>query len=252
MGTTNDGLNLPLSVVVPTLNAARTLPRALESLAAQRFHAFEVYVADGASLDGTVDIARTFATRFSLQVSTEKDTGIYDAMNRGIRCTRGDWLYFLGADDFLLGDDAFHGVLNSPHSLGADILYGDVVFQHSGRVYDGRFGKLKLLARNPCHQAIFYRRRVFELHGLFDTRYRYLADYAFNLRCFGDTKLSIRHVDHLVAAYNERGAAFSLADAAFEQDKLALVRHTLGPLYYLIGRFTHRRWPAWVRFAFRL
>ena len=231
-----------LSVVIPTLNAAPTIGRALESLATQTYRNFDVHVVDGGSSDGTLDVAHGFADTLRLYISCQKDEGIYDAMNRGIRLSRGGWLYFLGGDDSLMGPLVLESVFASLSQHDADIMYGSVQFRHSGRVYDGKFGKLKLLEHNVCHQAMFYRRSVFARNGLFDTKYPYLADYAFNLRCFGDRRVRIRHIEQIIAVYNEAGTAFTLLDRPFARDRLTIVRNHLGLRYYLLARLRQHRW----------
>jgi hypothetical protein len=172
-------------------------------------------------------------------------------MNHGIQASRGSWLYFLGGDDYLWGTRVLESVFTALRRGDADVLYGNVVHRHSGRVYDGRFSRRKLIKRNVCHQAIFYARTVFTRLGLFDTKYPYLADYVFNLRCFGARRIRIRHVQQIIAVFNDVGGASTLLDRAFQEDRLKLVRNHLGFRYYLLaGLEEHRYWRAmapWVR-----
>ena len=151
---------------------------------------------------------RIYARRApALRYVSEPDEGIYDGMNKGIRLTSGKFLYFLGAGDRLLP-----GVLEAvareisklpgqSQTLRPTFLYGNVDSSHYSRPYDGRFDRFKLLRRNICHQAIFYQRSVFERLGCFNTKYRLLADWEFNIRCFNDRGIRKRYIPLRIAAY---------------------------------------------------
>jgi glycosyltransferase involved in cell wall biosynthesis len=161
---------------------------------------------------------------------SEPDDGIYDAMNKAIRMAAGDWIYFLGADDALCP-----GVLQrlEPHlrERSLDAVYGNVLFVRKGRtrIYGGAFDWRKLYRQNICHQAIFYRRSVFARLGVFDLRYRYLADWEFNYRLFGHNELAKRFVDEIVAEYNAGGASGRRsADPRFWKDRDQLFRKAFG------------------------
>ncbi len=90
----------PISIIIVTYNAAKTLQASLDSIYRQKYPAIEIVMIDGASTDNTVEIIKQNADNLSYWVS-EKDAGIYDAMNKGIKHATGNWIYFLGADDVL-------------------------------------------------------------------------------------------------------------------------------------------------------
>src|SRR5258705_4079074 len=89
-----------VSIVVPAFNAGATLKACLESVLRQSLQDKEIIVIDGGSTDETVEIIRDFSPRLATW-SSEPDPAIYDAANKGLRCARGEWDYFLGADDLL-------------------------------------------------------------------------------------------------------------------------------------------------------
>ena len=117
-----------ITIIIPTFRAAKTLRATLDSVLCQDFRDFEVLVLDGGSDDGTAAIVDQAADD-RIRFVSQRDKGVYDAMNKGIAAARGVWLYFLGADDLLYAP----GVLSSIFSAGArshedaDFLYGDVV-----------------------------------------------------------------------------------------------------------------------------
>ena len=148
-----------ISIIIPTYNASKTLSVALESILEQSFNDYEILIIDGLSTDHTVELAKGYQDE-RIKIISEKDSGIYDAMNKGIRLAKGEWLYFLGSDDRLFDKDVLKKV-SQWFGQDYDVLYGNVVFSISQRVYDGRFSAQKLIARNICHQAIFTKKKRF-------------------------------------------------------------------------------------------
>jgi glycosyltransferase involved in cell wall biosynthesis len=197
------------SIVVPTLNVAPVVGDGLSSIARQSFGDLEVVVMDGGSNDKTLDVVAGFKSSLGdrLSVQTAQDAGVYDAMNRGVALARGDWLLFLGADDRLHGDDTLTQVAafiraNSDNHL----VYGDVILRSTSARCGGVFDLDALLfKRNICHQAIFYRRELFANLGPYNLRYPIWADWDFNIRCFSNPALVARHMDVVVADYNDTG-----------------------------------------------
>src|SRR5581483_3718628 len=96
-----------ITVIVPAFNARATLGRCLDSVLAQSLAAVEVLVIDGGSTDGSVPLLQEYGARLSYWVS-EPDRGIYHALNKGLARARGDWIYILGADDWLWDADVFN------------------------------------------------------------------------------------------------------------------------------------------------
>ena len=89
-----------VSIIIPVLNQKQMLEKALESVFNQDFKNYELIVIDGGSEDGTLDVVQQYHQQISYYEST-KDKNVYDAMNKAIDKSNGDWLYFMGADDCL-------------------------------------------------------------------------------------------------------------------------------------------------------
>ena len=158
------------------------------------------------------------------------DKGIYDAMNKGIEKARGRYVFFLGAGDILL-PGALQQISRHLPDRDDALVYGNVSMGMNGSIYDGKFTKLKLCIRNICHQAIFYGRDVFKLVGNYNLKYRILADWAFNLKCFIDSRISTRFAPVNVANFEGSGVSGG-GDAVFEADKMSLIRTSLGKTTY--------------------
>jgi glycosyltransferase involved in cell wall biosynthesis len=181
---------------------------------------------DGLSNDKTLQIAEKYGDS-RIRIYSEKDEGIYDAMNKGIRLAQGEWLYFLGSDDALFDNQVLGVIRQHIRNSRRKIVYGNVAivgdsgWSEGGKVYDGRFDLKKLLQKNICHQAIFYHRSVFEKSGNYTIRYKLHADYDFNLNCFATYKFL--YVDLLVAKFQGGGTSFSLTQ---EDEKYGIERWT--------------------------
>jgi glycosyltransferase involved in cell wall biosynthesis len=220
-----------LSLVVPTMNSQALLGAALESVAGQTWRGFEVIVSDGASSDGTLALARSYADRLpALQIDSRPDRGVYDAINRGVALSRGEWFLVLGSDDRLHAADTLERVAAHLQAAGdALMVYGDVrmmAANQTGVPAGGRFAGPMPLQRwfvaNVCQQAIFYRRTLFDTLGGFDLRYRLYADWAFNLRA---AFIAPPHwVDVIVSDYAATGMSASASDAVFIAEMPELIR----------------------------
>lgn len=225
-----DGTARPLySVIVPTLQAGEQIGATLDSILAQDGAALECLVVDGGSRDDTlarVALHQRRAGSRRIRVESAPDAGIYDAMNRGIRRSRGRYLYFLGA-----GDRLRPGVLGRLRDVlvreRPDFVYGRVYLQAAGRTGRGECTPRELARFNICHQAVLYRRELFARAGLYDPAYPVFADYEFNLRCFGRADLRRRFVDTVVADYRGGGRS-DHGDARFEAQREALIERHLG------------------------
>ncbi|MBX9604817.1 MAG: glycosyltransferase [Gammaproteobacteria bacterium] len=199
---------MKFSVITVCYNSAATLPEAMQSLAAQQMQDYEWVVVDGASSDGTQDIAASFSGPRGAFVS-ERDGGIYAAMNKGVSLARGEFLYFLNSDDRLsdaqvLGDVA--ATLAARPEL--ELLYGNVIYiKPDGRVLR-RFDHIDrgtLRFEDLCHQAVFAHRELFERLGGFNERFRTNADYDWLLRVFASGAMTA-WTDRTVGEFRTGGA----------------------------------------------
>lgn len=216
-----------ISIGLIVYNGFEHIRSALDSIVSQPYKNIELIVVDGGSTDGTLDVLHDYAEHISVLVS-EPDKGIYDAMNKVCSLATGDWLIFLGCDDVLLNIICeVAASLNQPDS----IYYGDVIFRSNDRVVGGKLSKLRLMKSNLCHQSVFYPMTVYKKYS-YSLDYKWLADYAYNIRLFGDG-IPFVYMGITVSIYNDKGGS-SLGDAVFEKNKLRLIRESLGTAYALL------------------
>jgi glycosyltransferase involved in cell wall biosynthesis len=202
------------SIITPTFNSGPKLEATINSVLSQNEKLFEYIIVDGGSTDETLNTIGKYGER--IKWISEKDRGVYDAMNKGIKMAKGQYLYFLGAGDLMRAkilDRVDHLLPYEP--LG--FLYGNVYLVGGDVVYLGEFDDDKIAKSNICHQSIFYERHIFDLIGMFDLRYSKLADYAFNLKCFADKRIWKAYIAEIIADY-EGGGLSTDVDVNFLKD----------------------------------
>lgn len=201
------------SIIIVVYNGGSTISSAIDSVLGQSFPSCELVIIDGGSKDATVSIVKNYQHRVHFFIS-EPDQGIYDAMNKGIAAAKGEYLYFLGSDDSLFNEQVLQQVAAFIHSHPADIIYGDVLMSSSSLRYNGPFNFEKLLTKNISHQAIFYKRSVFQQLGGYNLQYKLHADWDFNLACFTNETFQKVYIDLTIASFTE-GSTSSKPDKTF-------------------------------------
>lgn len=210
-----------ISVIIPTLDSAKTITNAIDSILQQTFDDFEILIIDGLSEDNTIPIARSYSDK-RIRIFSEKDNGIYDAMNKGIKLSKGEWLYFLGSDDKLYNNTVFEDISELLYLTKSKAVYGNVIMRGDNywakdkQVYDGVFDIQKILTKNIAHQAIFYYRDLFKQIGKFNTKYKICADYDFNMQVMA--KCNFQHTNTTVAYFTAGGMSTKEYDHAFARD----------------------------------
>ncbi|MEQ8838858.1 glycosyltransferase [Haliea sp.] len=215
-----------LTIVVPTFNSIEELPACLESvqnvLGELIGKAVFVVIQDGQSTDGTREYAENINAK-GITLVSERDKGVYDAMNNAITRADTDWIYFLGSDDRLLPDfKVMLGQLTNTNH----IYYANVRFASSDKRYDGNFSTVKLAFRNICHQSMFFPSHILR-EDPYSLDYPVKSDWASNIRFFAS--IPFQHVDLDVALYNDNGGLSSTyEDVQFEKEKANLFYESHG------------------------
>lgn len=221
-----------LTIIMPTYNSAATLDVALKSIIHQTFQNIEVLIIDGLSSDDTIAIAKKYQLEFpQIKIISEADKGIYDAMNKGIGIAKGEWVYFMGGDDSLFAFKTLEKIFGIRRFGDVDVIYGDVYAKGFKRIYDGEFTFSKLATKNICHQAIFFRKNVFQTIGKFNTKYIALADWDHNIEWFFSSQISRLYISQTIANYAEGGFSAVNDDEQFYKDKnLKLFKKGIGKI----------------------
>ncbi|NMJ42858.1 glycosyltransferase [Roseomonas sp. JC162] len=212
--TTDSG---PLvSVVTVCRNAAATLETCIESVAAQSYAPVEHIVIDGASTDGTPDILKRHRERLAVVVS-EPDSGLYDAMNKGVARASGAFVIFMNADDLFAGPNALRDAMAEiARQPDGDVYYGSLEIRGAGAPFvhtppPPDQAPVEMVLGCLPHQATLARREVFARTGPFDLRWRRHADYDWWLKVLCDPTVRLRQIPTVIASFAMGGASSDLA-----------------------------------------
>ena len=185
-----------ISVVTVCYNAQDTIEKTIKSVVEQDDTDFEYLIQDGVSSDRTTDIVAKYQKQYEIKLVSEKDQGLYDAMNKAVKRSTGEYILFLNSGDVFCDRQVLSRMAAS---LEGDIVMGNVIrLTTDGEVKEGYAGrhtvfKLLLSGRMPCHQVIFAKRKLL-LEMAFDLSYSICADFDFMVRCV-KSGCSMKYVD---------------------------------------------------------
>ncbi len=202
---------IKISIITINFNNAEGLQRTLKSVVNQRFLAYEFVIIDGGSTDGSVDIIQQNTSKINFWVS-EPDKGIYNAMNKGIRQAKGEYLLFLNSGDELFDSESLFNVAEQIHN--EEIIYTDIVISNQQssfkRQYPDKLSFSQLLFDSlPHHQATFIHKDLFEQFGFYDESYKICSDWAFFINAICKHNVSYKHLHLTLSIYHLDGISSS-------------------------------------------
>jgi glycosyltransferase involved in cell wall biosynthesis len=195
-----------ISIITVCKNARNALIDTIESVRAQRYPNIEYIVVDGASTDGTLEIADQFRDVINVFVS-EDDSGIFEAMNKGAKLASGEFLLYLNAGDTLLRPETIEAVVGAiGRSKDADVYHGDIVIfdPESGQsVYHSakEASRVSLFRGAMSHQAMLIRKSTFEKVGPYEQSFLIGGDYEWSLRAFHNFNLRFNVIRVCVSVF---------------------------------------------------
>jgi len=200
-----------VSVITVSYQSARTIEETLLSVAAQTHEDLEHIVIDGGSTDGTQDILDRHRAHLAAVVS-ERDRGLYDAMNKGWQRATGEIVGFLNADDAFASPDVIADLAAAFESSGSEAVYGDLELVRDGQVQrvwrSGPYRRFKYhLGWMTPHPATYVRRSLFERHGGFSLGLPIAADYELMLRFFFLHRASVHYLPKTIVRMTAGGAS---------------------------------------------
>jgi glycosyltransferase involved in cell wall biosynthesis len=201
-----------ISVITVVRDAAGTVDDALDSIAAQTWTDREHVVVDGASTDGTLAILERRRSDIAVLVS-ERDAGLYHAMNKGLALASGEFVAFLNADDVYANARVLETVARTIGQSAADVVWGDLVYTRQDdlrrvvRYWPSQPYREGYLEQGwmPPHPTMFVRRAALAAIGGFDTRFRYHADFEMVVRLFRHPGLRSAHVPEILVRMRAGG-----------------------------------------------
>ena len=178
-----------ISIITVCFNAEKTIENTIKSVINQSYTNIEYIIIDGASNDNTLPVIEQFKSESTIIVS-EPDSGIYNAMNKGIEASTGDYLLFLNADDHLLSNTVIENfIAKIKDNRGADIFYGDLlIYNHTngtGKIWKAKQVSGKVLYNSTLpHPSTIYCRSIFEELGGYDESFKITADHDFFVQAY--------------------------------------------------------------------
>lgn len=194
---------MKISIITVVWNNAKTIKDAINSVLNQSYKDIEYIVIDGSSTDGTIDIVQSYGDK--IKFISEKDNGLYDAMNKGIRMATGDVVGILNSDDFYASDKILQIVADeflkgNIDSVYANLEYIDandpkrvIRYWRSKKYQEGLFRS----GWHPAHPTFFVKKEIYEKYGVFDLSFKIAADYELMLRFFEKCKITSSYVDEV-------------------------------------------------------
>lgn len=250
---------MKISIITATYNSAATVRDTIESILLQTHQDWELIIQDGASRDDTLAIVREYEPRCKgrMHIVSEKDSGLYDAMNRGIARATGDVIGILNSDDFYHDEYVLEDINRAMENQPIECVYGDLKFVRAEntkrvvRIWKGSQHETGAFLHgwHPAHPTFYARRECFTKYGGFNTAYavsadfelmlrfievegirnRYLHRYFVKMRMGGESTRSIPKIIR-----SNRGVLRALRDNGFHPSTLLVLRRMLPKLWATI------------------
>ncbi len=207
--------DLKISVITCSLNSEKTIRSTMESLANQSYKNVEHIVIDGGSSDSTLEIIREYPHVHTLV--SEKDSGMYDAMNKGIKISSGDYIGILNADDYYTNNNSLHAIgeallLNPTDSIFADVVFVSrndikkVVRYYSSNKWNPEKFEWGYM---PAHPSFYVKKEHFDKLGLYKTDYKICADYELLIRFLFNSRISYQYLEQCIVTMRSGGISNS-------------------------------------------
>lgn len=229
---------MKLSIITVNLNNRDGLQKTIDSVISQTFKDFEWIVIDGGSTDGSRELIEQYADHFAYWVS-EPDKGIYNAMNKGIRVAKGDYLQFLNSGDWLWDTDVLKVLFSDEHlNVDADILYGKSLihdtngYQFEYGPHHDPFSPFALISAPISHPSTFTQKDLFEKVGLFDEAYRIAGDLDFFFRAIILNHAKTHYIDRTITHFSGGGISMTNPQLAEEEKKIIITKYMLHDCVY--------------------
>lgn len=215
-----------VSIITVCFNAQDTIQQTIESVITQTYPQIQYVIIDGGSTDDTLSIINNYNDRIDLVVS-EKDAGIYDAMNKGIRYISGDIVYFLNSGDRIFAPDTIEKIAKVfKDNPDVSLVHGDAIGYGEKKLEEymsmKRLNPIIYFTQGLCHQTLLARKQLFETVGNFDTHFSVFADRDWLFRCLFRHDQKIKYVD-LPVCYYLSGGYSSRKDGMFFREKIRLL-----------------------------
>jgi len=196
---------MKVSIITIVYNNAACIESCIQSVLSQTYSNIEHIVIDGGSDDGTQKVIEPYISQLGFYIS-EKDNGLYNALNKGIKAATGDVIGILHSDDMYYSENTIQEMVDTFMVYEADIVYANGMYVEKDdvtkikRIYKAKKHKKRYLYFGwiPLHTTIYVKKEVFNNYGLYDESYRIASDYEISLRWFQESQLKKEFLDKWV------------------------------------------------------
>ncbi|MGP8214409.1 MAG: glycosyltransferase family 2 protein [Bacteroidia bacterium] len=232
-----------LTIITVNYNNKTGLDKTIRSIVQQTYSDFEYIIIDGGSDDGSTDIIRQYKDKINFWVS-EKDSGIYNAMNKGIALANGEYCLFLNSGDSLFEKDTLEKVFNKTNYT-EDIIYGNMLIDFSGKQVLGKMPEKitfeQMMADTLWHPVSFIKRKLFNTYGNYREDLKIVSDYDFFIKTILINKVSALHIPITVCVFpvdgiSSQSSNANLIKAEREKVQLAYFSKDVIDQYYKTGK----------------
>lgn len=235
---------MKVSIITVCYNSANTIETAIQSVLSQNYDNIEYIIVDGLSSDNTLQVIEPYKDKIA-KVISEKDHGIYDAINKGIRAASGDLIGLLHSDDFLANSDTISNIAKKIQQEKTDSIYADLQYIDkddtnkvirnwvSGEYQEGLF----LKGWMPPHPTFYVKKWVYDTFGNYNLELKSAADYEFMLRVLHKRKISVTYLPELTVKMRVGGmsnASLKNRLNANKEDRRAWKINNIKPKWYTI------------------
>jgi glycosyltransferase involved in cell wall biosynthesis len=249
-------VSVRISIITAVYNSAVTIRDTLHAVASQDYADIEHIIIDGGSTDDTLSIVKEYP--HVAKVISEKDNGIYDAMNKGLRMCTGEIVGLLNSDDFYVSTTVISQVVKKMLDEQTDSLYGDLVYVHHEDTQKikrtwiaGKFHPRKFLyGWMPPHPTFFVRKKIYDTLGVFNISLRSAADYELMLRFLYKSKISVSYLPQVLVKMRAGGmsnASFNNRIKANREDREAWRVNQIHPYFFTMWLKPIRKLTQFVR-----
>lgn len=227
---------MKISIITVCKNSEAYIERSINSVLDQTYNDIEYIIIDGNSIDGTLSIIDKYKERIDILIS-ESDTGIYNAMNKGVKHATGEIIYFLNSDDSLYDESVISDIATEfRNNQNMMILYGDVIFKDGENAQLIKYHDIDkdfFYKNTICHQAIFSRNLLFEAVGIFNEKYKIHADIDWLMRVYFEIGNVFRHIDRTICYFSSQGFCSNPIFA----EKYKFDRQEISAKYYFKAKY---------------
>lgn len=219
---------MKLSIITVTWNSSKTIEDTIKSVLCQTYKNYEYIIIDGLSSDNTLDIVQKYQSSFEgrMKIYSDKDKGIYDAMNKGFKRASGDVLMLINSDDLFSRPDALQLVVDKFIEYpDADGVYANLVYVSQNninnvvRVWKSGIQKKMKFGWLPAHPTFYVKRECYERYGFFDLNYSLAADFELMLRFVEKYHIKLVYLEESLVRMRLGGATSKNIKNIYNQNK---------------------------------